>query len=266
VVSAPDSKAAQVLKRKEELAELRTHYSDQYPEVIRVKAEIAALEREVATNGASHAAGEPTVNPTIRFTRQGLESVERELRSLKEEEASLRKQIAVYEARVDGAPARQEALQQPTADYETVNERYQALLKRSEEAQLAENLERGHNTEQFRILDPALPAVHPAAPNRLWLLAMGLVASLAIGLGAIVAVERLDATFHTVDDLQAFTNLPTLARIRRIPTAATARRRRVRLALTACAVIVGLAVIVAGSYYVAGGNEQLVRMTARPSL
>ena len=202
----------------------------------------------------------------MRFARQALAGVEAELRTLKEEEASLRKLIAEYEARIDTSPTRQQALQQPSGDYDAVNERYQALLKRSEEAQLAENLERGHNTEQFRILDPAIPPLNPAAPNRLWLLVMGLVAALALGLGAIVAAEKLDATFHTVDDLQAFTNMPTLARIRRIPTAASVRRQRLRIALTACAVVVGLAVVVAGSYYVAGGNEQIVRMTARPSL
>lgn len=281
VTTQADNSAAQLVKLNEELILLRRQFSDQYPEVIRVKTLIAALESQAGASGSNgtstngtdgnsttngQSSGAARANSVVRFARQGLAGVESELRTLKDEEASLRKQIVEYEGRIDSSPARQQALQQPTADYDTVNERYQALLKRSEEAQLAENLERGNNAEQFRILDPALPPVHPAAPNRLWLLVMGFVAALGLGLGAIVAVEKLDATFHTVDDLQAFTNMPTLARIRRIPTAASVRRQRLRIALTACAAVVGLAVIVAGSYYVAGGNEQIVRMTARPSL
>ena len=202
----------------------------------------------------------------MRFAKQGLESVEGELRSLKQEEASLRSMIAGYEARVDNSPQRQQELQQPSRDYDAVNERYQTLVKRAEEARLAENLERGQNTEQFRILDPAIPPLHPAAPNRVWLLIMGLVAAVALGLGAIVAAEKFDTTFHTADDLQAFTNLPTLARIRLIPTAARDPSPALRIALIAAAAIVALAVVVAGSYYVAGGNEQIVRMTARPAL
>jgi polysaccharide chain length determinant protein (PEP-CTERM system associated) len=268
-----DNPSAQLVKLNEELEQLRRQYSDQYPEVIRVKAAIAALESTSGASGGSNRSDSngtnrqsALTNSSVRFARQALAGVEGELRRLKDEEASLRKQINGYEARIDSSPARQQALQPPSADYDTVNERYQALLKRSEEAQLAENLERGNNTEQFRILDPAIPPIHPAAPNRLWLLVMGLVAALGLGLGAIVAVEKLDTTFHNVDDLQAFTNMPMLARIRRIPTAAGTRRQRFRIALTAGAVVVGLAVIVAGSYYVAGGNEQLVRMTARPSL
>ena len=150
--------------------------------------------------------------------------------------------------------------------YDAVNERYQTLLKRSEEAQLAENLEQGRNMEQFQILDPALPPTRPSAPNRLWLLAMGFIASLALGCGAVVGVERLDTTFHAVDELRAFANVPMLATIRPIPTPGRARRQRRRAVLITLAVIVGLAVIVAGSYYVAGGNEQIVRLMARPSM
>ena len=57
-----------------------------------------------------------------------------------------------------------------------------------------------------------------------------------------------------------------LATIRPIPTAGNARRQRRRAALVTLAVIVGLAVTVAGSYRVAAGNEQIVRLMARPSL
>src|SRR6185436_16533788 len=99
-----------------------------------------------------------------------------------------------------------------------------------------------------------------------WLMVMGFVAAVALGVGAIFAAEKLDTTFHTADDLQAFTNLPMLARIRLIPTAARARRRRLQYALIAAAAIIAIAVMIAGSYYVAGGNEQIVRMTARPAL
>jgi hypothetical protein len=95
---------------------------------------------------------------------------------------------------------------------------------------------------------------------------MGFVAALALGVVAIIAAEKFDTTFHTADDVQAFTNLPMLARIRLIPTAARTRRSRLQFALITAAAIIALAFMVAGSYYVAGGNEQIVRLTARPAL
>jgi hypothetical protein len=92
------------------------------------------------------------------------------------------------------------------------------------------------------------------------------VLALGCALGAIVAAEKLDTSFHTADELQAFTNLPTLARIRLIPSATRARRRRLRFALFAAATIVGAVIAAAGGYYVAGNNDQIVRITARASL
>src|SRR6185436_11669117 len=49
-----------------------------------------------------------------------------------------------------------------------------------------------------------------ATPNRLSLVLMGFVAAFAFGVAAIVAAEKLDTTFHTAEDVQAFTNLPML--------------------------------------------------------
>jgi succinoglycan biosynthesis transport protein ExoP len=259
-----ETPATQLLKLKQELAELRRRFSDQYPEVIRVKAEIAALEKDDAQIGTGGSTTAVPPNPAMRLAKQSLEGVDGELKSLKEEDASLRRLIAGYEARIENGPKRQQELLQLSRDYDAVNERYQTLLKRSEEAQLSENLEQGQHTEQFLILDPAIPPTQPAAPNRLWLLAMGFLGSLALGFAAIVAAEKLDTTFHTADDLQAFANVPLLARISLIPTAAAARRQRLRFALMAVAVAVGLVLIVAGSRYVAAENEQIVRLTARP--
>jgi polysaccharide chain length determinant protein (PEP-CTERM system associated) len=263
----PDSPAAQLITLREQLSQLRRQYSDQYPEVVRLKAAIAALEPEASAGGPSgNGGGAAAATPARLAAQQALANADNELRSLKAEEASLRAMIAGHEARVDSAPLRRQPLEETSREYDAVNERYQALMKRFEEARLAENLERGRNTEQFRILDSAIPPLHPAAPNRFWLLMMGLVAAVASGFGAIIAAEKLDTTFHTADDLQAFTSLPTLARIRLIPTAARSRRGRLRVALLTAAALGLAAVVAAGTYYVAGGNEQIVRMTARPAL
>src|SRR5262249_44499413 len=153
--------------------------------------------------------------------------------------------------------------QQLSRDSDTIKERYQTLLKQSEEARLAENLEQGKDTEQFRILDAAIPPTSPIAPNRRMLDVMGLVAALALGAAPIFAAEKLDTSFHSIDDVRAFVNAPILATIRQIPTRRAIRHQRMRAALVALAAIAAWAVITAGSYYAAAGNEQIVRLTAR---
>jgi ribosomal protein S18 acetylase RimI-like enzyme len=171
--------------------------------------------------------------------------------------------IADYETRIESAPKRQQEIQQLSRGSDMTKERYQTLLKQYEEAQLAARLEQGQSVEQFRILDPALPPLWPAAPNRMWLTLMGLVGAFALALGAVVAVERFDTTFHDADDLRAFVDVPMLTTIRRVATKSAVRRRRFQRALVTASVVVALALIVAGTYYVAVGNEQLVRMMVR---
>jgi polysaccharide chain length determinant protein (PEP-CTERM system associated) len=260
-VATEPTPAAELVRLRKELAELRRKFSDQYPDVKRVMAEITALEAQLAR--PENNVAPPDGSSDAPTHERALEAGDEELKSLKDQEASLRRTIADYEARVESAPRRQQEIQQMSHGAEMTKERYQTLLKQYEEAQLAAKLEQGHNVEQFRILDPALPPLAPAAPNRTWLVLMGLVAALALALGGVVMLERLDTTFHDADDLRAFADVPMLATIRQVATKAASRRRRVQHALVAVSVVVALGVIVAGTYYVAKGNEQLVRMMVR---
>jgi polysaccharide biosynthesis transport protein len=260
--SEPSTPSTQLAGLRQRLAELQRTFSDQYPDVVRTKAEIAQLEAQGAAVGINGHTPAPAYGAKQR-TEQSIVQAQSELASLQAEAGRLRRLITEYETRVENAPRRQQELQQLSQNYTTSQERYQTFLKRYEEAQVAENLEQGQNVEQFRILDPALPATAPSAPNRLWLLAIGFVGSLALAFAAVVAAERLDTSFHSVDELRAFAAVPTLAVIRRIPTRSAVRGRRIRFAIATVVVVVGLALIVGGARYVGAGNEQLVRMTAR---
>jgi hypothetical protein len=88
---------------------------------------------------------------------------------------------------------------------------------------------------------------------------------LAIGLavGAVMAAEKLDTAFHRIEDLRAFVAVPTLGRVPLIPSQAQTRRNRRRAVVAAVSAVVAVLLIVAGSRYVAHGNEQIVRLMER---
>lgn len=263
--AAANGAATELDRLKQELAALSGKFSDRYPDVVRLKREIAALEsRSHATNGASNGhETSPTPDGSGRLARQALAQVDGELATLRHEEGLLRRLIADYEGRVENAPRRQEELQKLTRDYETSKELYDTLLKRYEEARVAESLEQGQEVEGFRVLDPAVPSTAPAAPNRLWLLMLSFGGSLALALACVVACEKLDTTFHSADELRAFAAVPTVAVIRRIATPSASRRGRLRFALAALATLAAIAIAIGAGRYVGSGNEQLVRMTER---
>ena len=263
--SAPPSvEEERLTKLKHDLDGLRRRYTDEYPDVARLREEVAALEQQIARRPpAAHAPAPSTSADTAAQIADGLADVRAELQSLKEEERMLRETIAGYEQRVENVPKRQQEFQQLSRDYETTKERYDTLLKRYEEAQLAESLEQGQKAEQFRILDPALPPREPVAPNRVRIVALGFALAIALAVGVIIAAEKLDTAFHAIDELRAFVAVPTLASVPLIQSRAARRRRRRVAALAFVSAVAGLTLIVAGSRYIARGNEQIVRLMER---
>ena len=263
--ASPDGSVAQMSRLRRELAELRTRFSDKYPDVARVKAEIAALERQLSETKID---GRPRTEPAtptepalLRLTR-ALSEAEAEMNILKADEKRLRQTVATYERRVENTPKQEQELQKLTRDYDAIKDFYSSLLKRHEDAQIAETMER-QEEKQFRILDPAISPTEPAGPNRLQLMLMGFMLSLAIAAGAVVLAEQLDTSFHSVDHLRAFTRVPVLLSIPRIVTKADIKQERSQFCLGVAAAMLGAAFIVGASYYLGHGNQELVWMLAR---
>jgi uncharacterized protein involved in exopolysaccharide biosynthesis len=113
--------------------------------------------------------------------------------------------------------------------------------------------------EEFRILDLAVAARGPVAPlrSRLFLLAIGL--ALGAAGAAVILAELLQPSFHSPEELHAFTTIPLLASIPFIPSSTDSQR----LWPTAARIAVGLALVVFVSYHLAKGNDQLVSLLSR---
>lgn len=260
---APDATALRLARLRQELTELRTRFSDKYPDVVRVKAEIALLEQQLAEGKRENPKElHLPLDPQAVRLRQALAEAEAEIKALKAEEKRLRADIAAYQRRVQETPLREQESQELSRDYDSTRELYASLLKRHAESQLAESMEQRQKGEQFRIIDPAIAAEQPAAPNRERLFLVGLLLALGTAAGAVVLAEQLDTSFHTVDDLRAFTPVPVLVSIPRIVRETDIRRRRRRLWLATASALLGTGLIVGASYLVARGNEQFVWMLA----
>jgi polysaccharide biosynthesis transport protein len=248
-------------KAKHQLEELRGKFTDEYPDVVRLKAEVAALEKSSAPSSDVSAA--PVSVDARAHLTQSVADVNAELRSLKDEERALRQAIMGYEQRVENAPKRQQEFQELSRGSDTIKERYESLMKRYEEAQLAESLEQGQKMEQFRVLDPAIPPRVPAAPNRMRLFVIGFILAIGLATAAVYAAEKVNTSFHSIDDVRNFVAIPTLVRVPMIRSRAEIRWQRLKLAFVTVSAIAGLLLLVAASHYVATGNEEIVRMIDR---
>jgi len=251
---ASDPATTKLAKLKRQLLDLRTRFSDKYPDVIRVKSEIAILERELA---------EAKPDGSLAVDAAALGDPDSEIKSLKAEEQRLRRDISTYQRRVENSPQREQEFQEISRGFESAREHYASLMKRYEDAQLAESMEQSRQGEQFRILDSAIPAKQPLAPNRTRLILVGVLLSLGAAAAAAVLAERLDTSFHTFEDLRSFTKAPVLVSIPLVANDAETTRLARRRWLATAAITLGLALVVVASYHVAHGNEQLVQMLSR---
>ena len=259
-----------ISRMKDELQQLETKSTARHPDVIRMKEQLAGLEREAAARddaeqkaaAAPGATAEPSKDlPPAR--RRALEHLDGELARLKQTETDSRSGIAAFERRLEGVPAVQQAFQVVSRDQQAAKEQYDSLMKRYDEAQLVASMETDRQGERFRVLETAIPPEGPKAPNRLRLLLMGLLLAAGAAAGAVLISEQMDSTFHSLDDLRKFTRVPVLAAIPSIDSAAGRRRAYFVAAVVSALVVIGLAGAASARY--ARGNEQLVRLLARTS-
>jgi hypothetical protein len=184
-----------------------------------------------------------------------------ELKRLQEGEKDLRQRIAVLQQRFDSTPGIQEGYLELQRDYSSAKEDYDVLARRLDEARLAESVETGHQGENFRILDAAIPPEGPAAPDRLRLIIMGFLLAVAAMAGIVVLAEQVDTSFHTVDEVREFTAVPVIAAIPQI--GATPRRGWGHAVLSTASAVAAVVLVATLSAYLAHGNDTLVRLLNR---
>ena len=91
----------------------------------------------------------------------------------------------------------------------------------------------------------------------------GKSAARSAGTGTVMLAEQFDDSFHSVEDLRAFTKIPVLVSIPRIVTEADISRMRWQFRLGATAALLGVMLIFQASYYLARDNEWLAFLLVR---
>ena len=271
------SEALERLRKIEEvnqqLSQAETQFTERHPDVVRLREQVAVMERDHRTadnqearqraEEARTAAAATTVDPsapTPQVRRRTIETLDTELARLRREEAGIRETIGSFEARLESSPQRQQDYVLITRDYNAAKDLYDSLLKRYDEAQLTTSMETERAGETFRVLEPALPPEGPTAPNRFRLLLMGLLLAAAAAGGAVLLREQFESGFHSVDDVREFTSVPVLVSIPPIGPAPTGRR--VKMAFATATTLALIALVATSAAYLADGNAQLVRLIA----
>jgi succinoglycan biosynthesis transport protein ExoP len=208
--TANQRKASEVLQEQLEL--LRERYSDNHPDVVRMRAQLETVkhfeEQRKAADTAKSAAPAPApaqgatkVLPPAREPaefartreqvaglRAQIKGSDKELEDRKAEQNRILRDLDVYQRRIERLPVREQEMAQITRDYEMSKANYKSLLDKKMAAEMSLDMERRQQSERFTVLDRAQLPEKPIKPKRPLLYTgasvLGLILALVVGFSA----------------------------------------------------------------------------------
>jgi polysaccharide chain length determinant protein (PEP-CTERM system associated) len=244
------------------LANLRSHYTEQYPDVVATKDEIAKLEvmrQNVLSNtksktdgksgNSSASAAASSVLSPLTQVRGQIEANRLEISNREQTIAGLKTRINDYQTRLNAVPATQQQLADLTRGYEQSKQNYDELLKKESDSEMATNMEQMQQGERFTMLDPPSLPVKPDFPNRLKFCGIGLAAGLGLGVVLVLALEFFDNRMYSEKEMRALLPVPVIASIPEIQSMEEVKRERGKMVLGWTMAAVVILIIAAGSAY-----------------
>ncbi len=155
--------------------------------------------------------------PMMQLESQ-LKANKMEIQTREGEIRNLEARIAELQSHLGGTPGVQAEMMNLVRDYQTTQRGYELLLAKENASELATNLQRQQQGENFRIIDPPSLPEKASFPDRFRFS----LAGLAVGLGLAVlfgaGTEYLDDRIRNEQDLAEATPLPILVEIPPIRT------------------------------------------------
>jgi len=214
---SPDTLEQQLALLKTQLATEREIYKDDYPDVIKTKGDITALEKQIAAANANTGA---TVKPKNTVASPQITALQAQINGYNDviaektrEEDQLKDQIKLYQSRVQQTPEVEEEYTELTRGRQTANDSYNALLKEQNEAEMSGELNQQQQGEYFHVLDAANLPSKPTFPKPLFFVGGGFAGGLGLGLALTLLIELKDTSFKSERDVEFALRLPVLAMI-----------------------------------------------------
>jgi protein tyrosine kinase modulator len=219
--SQKDTLQKQLTQMEAQLIQLKSEYTDKYPDVVNLEATIAQLKKKIQEKNTSRPPKSQSttqqpivVEPQqIQQLRSQLRADEDNLKALYQEQKQLKDQIRLYQSRVNMSPAIEQRYKEITRDHQTALTFYDGLLRKKQQSAMAADLQRRQQGEQFHVMDPADLPPSPSFPNRPLFGLAGLGIGLMIGLGLVWFLEGRERILRTERDVETLLGIPTLAAV-----------------------------------------------------
>ena len=244
-VTGEGSPQARLNYLNNQLITLTSKYTDNYPEVIKVKTEIEELKSKMTVPVKNSGTETSAINPIYQQLREELTRTDTEVESLKARLGELLRQQSAIETRMGQMPKDQEEWVKLQRDRNVFQRIYDDLLGKLENAKVSKDIEVTNKAGSYRIVDPAILPPLPLKPNRVTMILFGIFAGILAGVGTVFGLEYLKPSFKDEGSIVTMLKVHVLASIPQIVTeedklSAQKLDRRIMIAASAYLVVIGL--------------------------
>ena len=195
---------------------LAADYTETYPDIVETRQEIKSVKKQLAEKYGDPAeekdgVAAKTFDPYLKELIKQRSELRNELSSVQDRERRLTEHIREFEHRVEQTPSREQDMMILMRDYDNRQKNYQALLEKRLNAHVAVNLEKRQQGEQFRVLDPANLPQTLDKPNRMLIMALGLLGGCGLGVGLAIGLDQVNPTFKRREEVEMLPGIRVLA-------------------------------------------------------
>jgi uncharacterized protein involved in exopolysaccharide biosynthesis len=253
------------------LAGLKQKFTEDYPDIKTMEAQLAALEKErddlqkqevdQAATATAQSTPRKVTNPQMQKSLQDvqaqvaaiqvrIQATTMDLEQRTRQKAEMEKQVVGVQSRIEMSPPLEQQYAALLRDYDLARQNYSEMVKRHEASDTAQNLEEHKAGQNLEVLDPASLPEAPSEPNRLAIAGVGTLLGLMAGIVLAGGKEVKNTALKNLKDVRAYTNLPVLSSIPLLENALLVRRKRRLFWLAwSTAIILGSMFMSGSAYY-----------------
>ena len=190
------------------MRQLLVRYTENYPEVIKIKAEIEVLKKQAEAKPKDVPSGDTTepemstMNPIYQQLKQTFLQTEAEIEALDARKRQLASLIGQKETELRNIPEGKKVLADFEKERDSYKQIYEQILQKVGQSEVSKQMEIGDKATTFRIVDPAIMPTKPVSPNRVKMILAGIFFGIFGGFAGIVAKENLSTTVKSVENLK----------------------------------------------------------------
>ena len=225
---------------QQELVAALARYSEDHPDVRRLRREIETLSAQMPSGAAS-----VPNNPTYIQLRSQVNATDAAIRDLTSRRYDLAGQIGRVQGAIYQSPTYEKQYADLVRDYELVKAQYEQMRAKQGAAEITQRAAGADAAETYVLINPAFLPESPVEPDRVSLSFLAVLLAIAAGLGTATIRNSMDTTIRGNADVAALLGTTPLGNVPIMLGAAELRRKRFKdLALVAgCLAAVGVVLL-----------------------